>query len=105
MCRFRLELTSETVEVSATASPLQTESGAVQDEVTGQQVSMQELNGRNPLYMAQLIPGVRGGATMGDFNFAVGSRRPVQRERSPRAGHAGDVRRRAGTCARAPMAP
>ncbi len=64
--------TTETVEVSATAQVLQTESGAVQAEVTGQQVQNQELNGRNPLYMAQLLPGVRSGSTMGDFNFAVG---------------------------------
>ena len=39
---------SETVQVSATAAVLQTESSAVQDEVPGQQVNMQELNGRNP---------------------------------------------------------
>jgi hypothetical protein len=63
---------SETVEVSATATVLQTDSSAVQDEVTGRQVDLQELNGRNPLYMAQLIPGMRSGSTMGDFNFAVG---------------------------------
>jgi len=69
---------TETVEVSATAAVLQTESSAVQDEVTGKQVSMQELNGRNPLYMAQLLPGVRGGATMGDFNFGVGAGVPFQ---------------------------
>lgn len=64
---------TETVEVSATAAVLQTDSSAVSDEVTGQQVNMQELNGRNPLYMAQLIPGMRSGSTMGDFNFAVGA--------------------------------
>ena len=69
---------TETVEVSATAAVLQTDSSAVQDEVSGAQVSMQELNGRNPLYMAQLLPGVRGGATMGDFNFAVGAGVPFQ---------------------------
>ena len=38
--------TTETVEVSATGSRLQTESGAVQNTVTGQQVQAQELNGR-----------------------------------------------------------
>ena len=64
--------TTETVEVSATAQVLQTDSASVQDEVTGQQVDLQELNGRNPLYMAQLLPGMRSGSTMGDFNFAVG---------------------------------
>ena len=40
---------TETVEVSATASLLQTESGAVQKNVTSQQIQAQELNGRNPI--------------------------------------------------------
>jgi hypothetical protein len=60
--------TSERVEVSATAEVLQTESGAVQAEVTGQQIQDQELNGRSPIYSAQLLPGVRSGGTLGDFN-------------------------------------
>ena len=63
--------TSETVEVSATASPLQTESGAVQQNVTSQQIQAQELNGRNPIYMASLLPGIRSGSTLGDFNFSL----------------------------------
>ena len=63
--------TTETVEVSATGSRLQTESGAVQNTVTGQQVQAQELNGRNPLYMASLIPGIRSNSTLGDFNFSL----------------------------------
>lgn len=66
---------TETVEVSATAEVLQTESGAVQAEVTGRQVQDQELNGRNPIFMAQLLPGVRSGTqagtTLGDFNFSL----------------------------------
>jgi hypothetical protein len=70
--------TTETVEVTATAAALQTESGSVQSEVTGTQIQSQELNGRNPIYMAQLLPGVRGGGTMGDFNFAVGGGNPFQ---------------------------
>lgn len=61
---------SETVEVTATAAALQTESSAVQSEVTGKQVLDQELNGRNPIYMSQMLPGVRGGGTLGDLNFA-----------------------------------
>jgi len=64
---------AETVEVVAEAVVLQTESGAVQSEVTSQQLQSQELNGRNPLYGAGLLPGVRASATMGDFNFAVGA--------------------------------
>ena len=69
---------NETVEVTATASVLQTESGSVQNQVTGQQISDQELNGRNPLYMGSLLPGLRSGSTLGDFNFAVGGGVPFQ---------------------------
>jgi hypothetical protein len=67
---------TETVEVVATAAVLQTESAAVEDQVSGQQVSMQELNGRNPIYIAQLIPGMISGSTMGDFNFTTGAGNP-----------------------------
>ncbi len=69
---------TETVDVVATAAVLQTETGSVQSEVGGTQIQSQELNGRNPVYMAQLLPGVRGGGTMGDFNFAVGGGNPFQ---------------------------
>jgi hypothetical protein len=68
----------QTVEVTATASVLQTESGSVQSEVTGQQIRDQQLNGRNPLYMGSLVPGVRSGSTLGDFNFGVGGGVPFQ---------------------------
>ena len=60
--------TTETVEVTATAEVLQTESGAVQAEVTGQQVQNEELNGRSPIYSAQFLPGVRSSGTLGDKN-------------------------------------
>jgi hypothetical protein len=69
---------TQTVEVTGTASVLQTQSAAVQSEVTGRQVQNQELNGRNPLYMAQLLPGVRATSSLGDFNFAVGGSNPFQ---------------------------
>lgn len=69
---------SQTVEVTATGSVLQTESGAVQSEVTGQQIRDQQLNGRNPLYMGALLPGVRGSGTLGDFNFGIGGSVPFQ---------------------------
>jgi hypothetical protein len=48
---------SQTVEVTSTAALLQTQSAAVQSEVTGEQVQKQELNGRNPIYMTQFLPG------------------------------------------------
>ena len=60
---------TESVEVTAEAVALQTESATVQREVTGKQVLDQELNGRNPIYMVQLLTGVRGGSTLGDLNF------------------------------------
>lgn len=70
--------TTEQVTVTATAQTLQTQSAAVQAEITGKQVSDQELNGRNPLYMGSLVPGMRTGSTLGDFNFAVGGGNPYQ---------------------------
>jgi hypothetical protein len=64
---------AQTVTVSDTAVILQTQSAAIQSEITGTQVQTQELNGRNPIYMAQLLPGVISSATLGDFNFAFNS--------------------------------
>ena len=61
---------TETMEVSAMNEALQTESGSVQNEATSRQIDYQELNGRNPIYIAQLLPGVRSTSTLGDFNFA-----------------------------------
>jgi hypothetical protein len=62
--------TTQTVEVKALAATLQTESSAVQKNVTRQQIDALELNGRNPIYMANLVPGVRGG-TLADLNFGM----------------------------------
>ena len=67
---------TETVEVSATAQVLQTDSSAVESTVSGQQVNMQELNGRNPIYIAQLIPGMISGSTMADLNYSTGAGNP-----------------------------
>jgi hypothetical protein len=61
---------SQTVTVSSTAEVLQTQSPAIQAEVTGTQIQKEELNGRNPIYMAQLLPGVTSTATMADLNFS-----------------------------------
>jgi len=64
---------TETVEVTATAATLQTESAAVQNLVTREQIDMLELNGRNPIGLAGLVPGARGN-TMANltFNFSQG---------------------------------
>ena len=49
---------TESIEVSATAALLQTESVERSEAIVGKQVDNIEVNGRNPLDMAKLIPGV-----------------------------------------------
>lgn len=74
---------SQTVEVSASAVQMQTESASVQKLVTREQIDSLELNGRNPIWLAALVPGARGttlanlnfGFTQGPANFN-GSRNP-----------------------------
>ena len=64
---------SETVEVSASAVQLQTESASVQQLVTREQIDSLEINGRNPIFMANLVPGTRGGTLANlSFNFSQG---------------------------------
>src|SRR6202049_3782195 len=65
--------TSQPVEVSASAVQLQTESASVQTLVTREQIDALELNGRNPIFMANLVPGTRGGNLSSlNFNFTQG---------------------------------
>jgi predicted heme/steroid binding protein len=65
--------TSQTVEVSASAVLLQTESASVQTLVTREQIDSLEINGRNPIFMANLVPGTRGGTLANlSFNFSQG---------------------------------
>ena len=64
---------TETVEVSAGAVTLQTESATVEKLVTRAQIDALELNGRNPVLMANLVPGTRGGNLSSlSFNFSLG---------------------------------
>ncbi|HLX70037.1 MAG TPA: carboxypeptidase regulatory-like domain-containing protein, partial [Verrucomicrobiae bacterium] len=65
--------TTQTVEVSASAVVLQTESASVQKVVTREQIDALEINGRNPIFMANLVPGTRGGTLANlSFNFSQG---------------------------------
>jgi hypothetical protein len=68
-----LEVGSATdkVEVTASATVLQTESAAVEKLVTRSQIDSLELNGRDPLFLASLMPGVRSSTTAGDFSFSL----------------------------------
>jgi hypothetical protein len=61
---------TETVEVSASAQTLQTESASVQNDVTREQIDSLELNGRNPVFMANLVPGTRG-SNLAGLNFGM----------------------------------
>jgi hypothetical protein len=71
--KLAIGMASETVQVTASAATLQTESASVQKDVTRQQIDALELNGRNPIYMASLIPGARGGNLASlNFNFTQG---------------------------------
>ena len=64
---------TETVEVSASAVQLQTESASVQQLATREQIDSLEINGRNPIFMANLVPGTRGGTLANlAFNFTQG---------------------------------
>lgn len=63
---------TETVTVTASAAAIQTESSAVGKLVDINQVEKLQLNGRNPLFLALLKPGVAGGA-LGGFSFGLTS--------------------------------
>src|SRR5215470_5818665 len=63
----------ETVEVSATTTAVQTESATVQKLITREQIDLLELNGRNPIGLAGLIPGARGTTAANlTFNLSQG---------------------------------
>src|SRR6202158_1990644 len=59
---------NQTVEVSASTVQLQTESASVQKLVTREQIDSLELNGRNPVGLAALVPGARSG-TLANLTF------------------------------------
>ena len=64
---------TETVEVTATAPPIQADTATVGRTVTTQQIENLPLNGRNPLFLAQLKAGVRRGSSMAGFSFGLDS--------------------------------
>ena len=84
---------TETVEVTSIAPPLQTESATVQKVVNREQIDALELNGRNPIFMANLVPGVRGG-NLSCKGFGMTTGRKHQRRAQP--GQPDHIRRRSG---------
>ena len=80
---------TETVEVSATAMTLQTQSSERGSAVTGTQIENINVDGRSPLDLAKLVPGVQfttgasyavGNAANGANNFTANGTRPSQNQ-------------------------
>ncbi|HEY2039883.1 MAG TPA: carboxypeptidase regulatory-like domain-containing protein, partial [Edaphobacter sp.] len=63
--------TNTSITVEANANVVQTESGAVGQLITQEQVKNIQLNGRNPIYLAQMEPGVVRGNSMAAFSFGL----------------------------------
>ncbi len=63
--------TSTTITVEAGVNNVQTESGAVGQLITQEQVKSIQLNGRNPLYLSQMEPGVVRTNPMASFSFGL----------------------------------
>jgi len=60
-----------TVSVEANVNAVQTESGSVGQLITQEQVRNIQLNGRNPIYLAQMEPGVVRSNSMAAFSFGL----------------------------------
>ena len=80
---------TETIEISATAVTLQTESVERGAAVTGTQIANINVDGRSPLDLAKLVPGVQfttgatyavGNAANGANDFTVNGTRPSQNQ-------------------------
>src|SRR5438067_3802481 len=63
--------TTTEVTVQAGANAVQTESGSVGQLITEEQVKNIQLNGRNPLYLAQMEPGVVRSNSMAALGFGL----------------------------------
>ena len=68
---LRVGDTSTSVSVEANANTVQTESAVVGQLVTQEQVRSIQLNGRNPMYLAQMEPGVVRDSPMASFSFGL----------------------------------
>lgn len=64
---------TDTVTVEADIAQLNTESATVGKTVEQQQIQNLALNGRNPLFLAMLKPGVRRGSPMTGFSYGLDS--------------------------------
>lgn len=70
---LRVGQLSESVTVEANIAQLNTESATVGKTVEQKQIQNLALNGRNPLFLALLKPGVRRGGSISDFSYGLDS--------------------------------
>ncbi len=64
---------TESVTVEANVAQLNTESATVGKTIEQQQLQNLSLNGRNPLFLAMLKPGVRRGSPLSNFSYGLDS--------------------------------
>src|SRR2546423_9442631 len=64
---------TETVDVVATVASVQSETATIGMLVESKQIKDLQLNGRNPLYLAALEPGVRSNSSLARFGFGLDS--------------------------------
>ncbi|MBI2688107.1 MAG: TonB-dependent receptor [Acidobacteria bacterium] len=62
---------NDTITVEAQVNAIQTETSTLGKLVEGKQVSDLQLNGRNPLFLSLLKPGVRGGNSLANFDYGL----------------------------------
>ena len=66
---------TETVEVTASVGAVQSETATVGKLIEASQIQFMQLNGRNPLFLASLKPGVRSNSSLARFGFGLDQRR------------------------------
>src|SRR5207248_1422751 len=64
---------TETVEVVASAATVQADSATLGKLVSSKELETLQLNGRNPIFLALLKPGVRGANSLANFSFDLTS--------------------------------
>ncbi len=62
---------TETVQVTSEAPPVQADSATLGRDVTTRQIQNLQLNGRNPYLLSLLKPGVNGNTAIGQFTFGL----------------------------------
>src|SRR3954453_6111874 len=62
---------TETVQVTSEAPPIQADSATLGRDITTRQIQNLQLNGRNPYLLSLLKPGVSGNTAIGGFSFGL----------------------------------